>query len=622
MRQRVRAIEEAPSMLNEISLRRLDTEGILQRTRPVDAQSAPSDASEITVVMSSSPTPPPARMSMPTTGETAEWRTRLEGEPAGRELSQDGNAERRHMQPTVEDEVMEDASVRMNSPGERARREASDEFARRRWQAGRPERQTSPMSWMANNWSSSPLQPPPYEYHHYQQNRNQHFNNQQSSHIDSGQQHQTHRNTSTQRFTPGAQMSNNGLDNEQQPLTQERQLTAVLAANAELTDLVQTLVGRVRSLEAANMFPEGMPAHHQERAEYVKPEMVGYLNPVPPHLEWNGQPTDDKGVYIAFNAWISHVEAVLRQKDTAAWRRAVLDTATLQCLRGPALSWWTSLSAEQQEALRVDYTLGQWRALGAKLTRRNYVGRKEAFARKRRPGETLVEYAYAKHAMLKDAYGERSQAELVADIRDGMSVHDQLLVRTEYARRPTVQALIDELARIDEIRAEEFKTATRTRITTFQQGQTIQASQSFTNRQGNKTAGATIGVNPYVPKPRAPRTPFQYDPKMIKMRPNPAKGNTSALSYEFPDGRTIFMNRECRHCSSMAHFDFQCLKKPGAARAAPMFVEDEEDRQEDSVDFFMATYETSQEVFQEEQAEWEEAEGAWDESANVYASGN
>jgi hypothetical protein len=82
----------------------------------------------------------------------------------------------------------------------------------------------------------------------------------------------------------------------------------------------------------------GRQTDKEPKAEYVKPSVVGYLDPMAPHARWDGQITDGTNTYVSFAGWLDHLQQVLEQKPTQQWKVAVLDTATLSCLRGRALA--------------------------------------------------------------------------------------------------------------------------------------------------------------------------------------------------------------------------------------------------------------------------------------------
>lgn len=617
---------------------RFGWEEVMQRTRPVGAASSVTSDSYQSAVLSSSPAPANHRMA--TRPARSEWWSsgnewRPEGEPTGTQFGKYWNP----------------ATGGRDSPGDRARREASEEFDRVRRNSKRlSEHGCTPMSWQREVHSrpSTLHQPLPIQhrtfpfspqfYNKYAQQAEQQYTSinqpddyeqryQQPAGFQSAFQHQAQQEDSRdflQRFPPGRNMTGSDQDEIERPRTELDVLKERLAEMEET----------IRRLSEAQ--PRGVQNHGgaEERAEYAKPELVGLLNPIPAHQEWNGQATDDKGTYVSFTAWMTHLEAVLRQKNNNRWKDAVLDTATLQCLKGHALHWWNALSAAEQEQLRRDYTLNHWRDLGAKMTRRTYVGRKEALGRKRRPGETLVEYAYAKHEMLKDAFEDRRVEDLIMDIRDGLSTSDQLILRHDLGRRPSVQRLIDEFMRIDEIRAEEFRAAKK--------GRPLQSPRwnNQQNQYGNRGNGYgltgqsqgpayTVSTSNQNVGRNGARTPFQHEPKMIKMRPDPLNLNGKLIrTYEFKDGKVIYLRRACRHCGATdQHFDFECSKRAPVARAAVMTVEEPGyDEAEDSVDFYSATTDTAMSpdnYFQMgNDDDWEAFEGAWDESMGTCGSGN
>lgn len=369
--------------------------------------------------------------------------------------------------------------------------------------------------------------------------------------------------------------------------------------------MVQGLTANGTYTPARNRTPE-------VKAEYAKPELIGYLDPIAAHLPWDGSPTatDRQNTYISFNAWLTHLSAVIGQKHAMEYNRAVLDTASLHCLRGIALEWWMALDENEQEILRNDTELVHWARMGARLSKRIHAGRREAIARKRRPGETLVGYATAKLRMLRESFPkDREVRDTIKDIRDGLSVQDQIAIREDMQPFPQSARLMEELQRLGEIKAEEYHVAMRNLAT---RGTATPQHKNIKNGQNE------------APKPnqRKARQPFVYDRNKVKMRTDPKnQGGPKIRTYEFDDGKIIWLERSCRHYG-VKHFDFECDRrpaKPGTARAAPMELDDE-----DMVDCYLsmtadpASGDTmAREPEDDKQNAWDTG-SAWDESAYSY----
>ena len=590
-------------------------DSIVVRSRPQGWESDDSDEeSARTAIPSSSPEPRTERPRLGPNPWSRNWNTggqtgmvKPRGEPSGMLFGKHWDPRA----PSMDATMVEAGPFRS---GEEAARAASDEFGRRRIDCARSTGQRSTMSWAAESTSPNRANNTPHPFTPaYQPPTSQSF-------------HPSHQLTQftydefcehfrLARTPREAQMSNAGDENGQTPSPAEE--LAVL--NVQFNEMRDMFTRMANQLETAHLARQG----GNDRAEYVKPEMVGLVNPIPAHQEWNGEPTDDKGTYISFNAWLDHLEAVLSPKTTPQYKQAVMDTAILQCLKGHALAWWNALSPEQKLNLRRDFTLQQWRGLGAKLTRRCHTGRNDALARKRRVGETLVQYAYAKNEMLRDAFENISTQDTVDYIRDGLSTNDQLLVRSTLAGRPTVQNLLDELSRIDQIRAQDFRTITRSKM---QSARPTYPTSQYASRD-TQAFGQSFGQNS-KPSPKAARTPVKFDAGKIKMRVNPFDKNGQLVrSYEFNDGKVIYLNRPCRHCGASGHFSFECPKAP--ARAAPMEVEDYEEP-EDEVKFYLLgsvhdDYEEPTGLSLGSEEDWsahDNGEGAWDEWMDGFLSGN
>jgi hypothetical protein len=295
-----------------------------------------------------------------------------------------------------------------------------------------------------------------------------------------------------------------------------------------------------------------------EKVESPKMELIGILNPLPGHKVWTGQAVDSNGHWISFAKWLAHLEGVLAQKQSATWKRACLDVAALMCLRGRALDWWHSLTADQHKLLREDASLKLWNTLGKALHRNEQILRKEARDRKRAFGETLSEYAWVKFAMIQEAFGRnRDAADVIADIKDGLTPTDQEIIQSDMAKRPSITRFMDELARLDKIRGLRFKSA-------------IEGASS-------RPAASPQRRSPYATPPKPPLAET-YDQKELKMRVNPmAPDKTAQWSYRFPDGRTILLSSPCSKCGGK-HFNFECKKdQRTVARAAFMMSDSPRD---------------------------------------------
>jgi hypothetical protein len=339
-------------------------------------------------------------------------------------------------------------------------------------------------------------------------------------------------------------------------------------------------------LDFAPQIPYGQGYRwNSEKVEYPKADTIGILNPLPIHKEWTGQAVDANGVWLSFSKWLTHLQAVMDQKESDVWKRACLDVATLTCLRGRAIDWWHSLLPEQQKILRYDTKLEHWDTLGKALHRNEQILRKEARDRVRQVGETLSEYAWKKFAMLQEAYGtERPASEIISDIKDGLSVTDQEIIQSDLHKKPSINRFMEELARLDRIRGPRYKAVT-----------SQLANKGTTNPRDNRRPSG---------RDRQPLSE-SYDQRELKFRPNPmAPGKTSQWSYKFPNGRIIYLSSPCTKCGGK-HFNFECkketLKATSAARAAFMSPEEpwdegqqspyeESDNGENEMDIAYAAY--------------------------------
>jgi hypothetical protein len=173
-------------------------------------------------------------------------------------------------------------------------------------------------------------------------------------------------------------------------------------------------------------------------------------------------------------------------------------------------------------------------------------------------------------AMLNEAYGrERPTLDVIADIKEGLSVGDQEKTTTDLKRKPNLTRFMDELARLDSIRGPQFKES----MTATQPYRTKQ-DRADRSRLGTDTKKASLADT--------------YDPKQLAFRQNPLTPSAAKQwSYVFPNGRTIFLSFPCSHCNGK-HFNFECKKRDEAkpARAAMQFGDgwDEEGGSSDESD--------------------------------------
>jgi hypothetical protein len=193
----------------------------------------------------------------------------------------------------------------------------------------------------------------------------------------------------------------------------------------------------------------------------------------------------------------------------------------------------------------------------------------------------LSDYAWKKLAMLNEAYGrERPTLDVIANIKEGLSVSDQEKFTTDLQRNPNLTRFMEELARLDSIRGPQFKDS-------------MSAAQPYRGRQdrGDQTR----------PRTDAKKTSLAdtYDPKQLAFRQNPLTPSAAKQwSYVFPNCRTIFLSSPCSHCGAK-HFNIECKKREEhrTARAAMQFGDgwdeggdDDSDEGEDFMEEACAAY--------------------------------
>jgi hypothetical protein len=115
--------------------------------------------------------------------------------------------------------------------------------------------------------------------------------------------------------------------------------------------------------------------------------------------------------------------------------------------------------------------------------------------------------------------------------------------------------------------------------------------QEKVNPGGRLQRGSPYPVKLQAPRPLLSET---YDPKELKMRPNPLLPRKPAQwSYKFPEGKIIYLSSPCSKCGAK-HFNFECKKehRGTVARAAFMTTEsawDESSLQQSYEDYTYAS---------------------------------
>jgi hypothetical protein len=173
--------------------------------------------------------------------------------------------------------------------------------------------------------------------------------------------------------------------------------------------------------------------------------------------------------------------------------------------------------------------------------------------------------------MLQDAFGrERDVADLIADIKNGMSPADQEAVCTELQATPTLNKFMAELVRFDTIRGPKFNAALASGAGACRQDKANVGRQSL---RGSPYPSSKYPGKSGTQPPKQPLAET-YNPKELMMRSNPMTPNAAPQwLYRFPNKRIIFLSSPCTKCGGK-RFNFECTKpKPAIARAACMTPE-------------------------------------------------
>jgi hypothetical protein len=184
----------------------------------------------------------------------------------------------------------------------------------------------------------------------------------------------------------------------------------------------------------------------------------------------------------------------------------------------------------------------------------------------------LAEYSWSKLVLLNEAYGsQRPAADIIRDIKDGVTPSDQEKIRTDLEAKPFVARLLAEMERMDTIHGSTFqnsntlyKDSERSNWSYQNQGSRRNYNnqkynnQNYNNQKNNNQNYNNQSYNNQNYNKRREKEPFDLKRLAWRIDKDDPKAGKQWL-YEFPDGRIIYLNRACYMCGSK-HFFFECEK--------------------------------------------------------------
>lgn len=160
-------------------------------------------------------------------------------------------------------------------------------------------------------------------------------------------------------------------------------------------------------------------------------EEVGYFEGDKLRLQW----------------WLDRVRSLWERNSDPNYRDPLIDVLPM-CLKGSATDWYQALSAAERS------NLTSWPAWETSLREYFSMDRSEvrglADKRKWQAGqEEIADYFQDKLRLLRQAYPDKTDGDLVSEIKDGLPSALRLVVRTDLLHRNTPLNLLSELRRME-----------------------------------------------------------------------------------------------------------------------------------------------------------------------------
>ena len=293
------------------------------------------------------------------------------------------------------------------------------------------------------------------------------------------------------------------------------------------------------------------PAGPGRSTEYrISHKSIGFLRPADAsHHPFEAMEGD---VYVRPLAWLAHLSTKLDLKEDVHYKNQVLQVAS-ECLMGRAAAWWTAVGPRMRSILLSDYTLELWHQQIQVLCQSKEQTRKDALRRAWQVDrEECWDYVWDKAALFEelDTRDRPTGVALISEILDGLPPSLARMCRSEFSPNPTVSDLTRELQiLVPRWRKDLGHTEDRPRSDTR-------------HRDRDRPPRPLPGSRVTAPRPpldplTAERPPLStsYDRSRIGMQPHPLTKKPTRC-YTKPNGRTIYLSRNCSRCQE-AHFDFE-----------------------------------------------------------------
>lgn len=253
-----------------------------------------------------------------------------------------------------------------------------------------------------------------------------------------------------------------------------------------------------------------------------------------------------EGDKLRLKWWMDRVRSLWEKSSDPMYRDPLIDALPL-CLRGTAMDWYQALSLQERSSLT------DWPAWEASLIEYFSMDRSQirniADQRKWSMGkEEISDYFQEKLRLLRQAYPDKGDADLVWEIKDGLPPHLRLFVCTDLMNKLTPSSLLGELRQLEGSFLEAFK------LNKPGGGSAPATSSSKDKSTSNKSTSSSS--NPFASGSKeAQRFANLEETFDIK---NFSKVGKNFI-YRIPGSdRIITLNRPCRHCGKSNHFDFMC----------------------------------------------------------------
>lgn len=293
------------------------------------------------------------------------------------------------------------------------------------------------------------------------------------------------------------------------------------------------------------------PGVHRPVEYRVNHKSVGFLRPA----DASHHPFEavDGDVYVRPLAWLAHLRTQLDLKEDFGYKNQVLQVAS-ECLVGRAAAWWTAIGPRMRSILLSDYTLELWHQQIQVLCQSEEQTRKDALGRSWKVDrEECWDYLGDKAALFEelDSRDRPTGVALISEILDGLPPSLARMCRSEFSPNPTVSDLTREL----QILVPRW----RKDLGPFDHDRSRLEPRTRDRLPRSQPSRSRLAV----PRPSVvdsstvdrPPLSTSYGRSRIGLQPHPLTKKPTRC-YTKPNGKTIFLSRNCSRCQD-AHFDFE-----------------------------------------------------------------